>query len=64
VPEFDPAYDITDRDICQLVPGTKDGFPEMDEPFLYYSKPHNHNHENTHSKVTEMANFLLTGLYN
>ena len=33
VPEFDPAYDITDRDICQLVPGTKDGFPEMDEQF-------------------------------
>jgi hypothetical protein len=32
VPEFDPAYDITERDICQLVPGTKDGFPEMDEP--------------------------------
>ena len=33
VPEFDPVYDITDRDICQLVPGTKDGFPEMDEQF-------------------------------
>jgi hypothetical protein len=33
VPEFEPAYDITDRDICQLVPGTKDGFPEMDEQF-------------------------------
>jgi hypothetical protein len=28
VPEFDPAYDITDRDICQLIPGTKDGFWE------------------------------------
>jgi hypothetical protein len=39
VPEFDPAYDIRDRGICQLVPGTKDGFPEMDEPFQYYSGP-------------------------
>ena len=31
VPEFDPAYDITDRDICQLVPGTQDGFWETYE---------------------------------
>ena len=30
VPEFDPAYEITDRDVCQLISGTKDGFPEMD----------------------------------
>ena len=28
VPEFDPAYDITERDICQLIPGTKEGFWE------------------------------------
>jgi len=32
VPEFDPAYEITDRDICQLISGTNDDFPEMDTP--------------------------------
>jgi hypothetical protein len=30
IPEFDPPYDVYNRDICQLIPGTKDGFPEMD----------------------------------
>ncbi len=27
-PEFDPPYDLDHWDICQLVPGTKDCFPE------------------------------------
>ncbi len=31
IPEFDPAYDIKDRDICQLIPGTKEGFWEASE---------------------------------
>jgi hypothetical protein len=29
-PEFDSPYDLVHWDICQLVPGTKDGFPEDD----------------------------------
>jgi len=31
IPELDPPYDFddfSDLDICQLIPGTKDGFPE------------------------------------
>lgn len=38
VPEFDPAYDITERDICQLIPGTIDGFRE-DVPLQHYVGP-------------------------
>jgi hypothetical protein len=38
VPEFDPAYDITERDICQLIPGTIDGFWE-DVPLQHYVGP-------------------------
>jgi Putative transposase/Transposase zinc-binding domain len=26
IPEFDPPYDLPDRDICQLLPWTEDGF--------------------------------------
>jgi hypothetical protein len=52
VPEFDPVYEILNYDICQLVLGTKDGFPEMDAPLHcdvgpdppgfenYYDPPH------------------------
>jgi hypothetical protein len=29
IPDFDPAYDITHWDICQLVPGTGDGFQDI-----------------------------------
>jgi hypothetical protein len=32
-PEFEPPYDLFSCDICQLVPGTKDGFPETEEQF-------------------------------
>jgi len=28
IPEFDPLYDFADFEICQLVSGTEDGFPE------------------------------------
>ncbi|HKZ00265.1 MAG TPA: transposase [Rhabdochlamydiaceae bacterium] len=44
VPEFDPPHNLVDRNICQLIPGTVDGFPQdevqipgksgMDPPFL------------------------------
>ena len=27
-PEFDPPYELDHWNICQLIPGTKDGFPE------------------------------------
>lgn len=27
---FDPPHDFQDMDICQLIPGTSDGFPEID----------------------------------
>ena len=30
-PEFDEPYALIKWDICQLVPGTKDGFPELDQ---------------------------------
>jgi hypothetical protein len=34
VPEFDPAYDFSELEICQLIPGTGDGFyEEVDMPF-------------------------------
>ena len=29
IPEFDPEYELVRYEICQLVPGTKDGFPEI-----------------------------------
>ena len=29
IPEFDPEYELERYEICQLVPGTKDGFPEI-----------------------------------
>ena len=28
--DFDPPYDFQDMDVCQLISGTSDGFPEMD----------------------------------
>ena len=34
VPEFDPPYDIYDLDICQLIPGTEDGF-SMNEAYTH-----------------------------
>ena len=39
VPEFDSAYELFTSDICQLVPGTKDGFPETDKPLCYSVGP-------------------------
>jgi hypothetical protein len=30
VPEFDPEYEVVTWNICQLVSGTKDGFPEIE----------------------------------
>jgi hypothetical protein len=47
IPEFDPAYDIKDRDICQLIPGTKDGFWEASEyvqPDIGPDPPHWQDH--------------------
>ena len=29
IPAFDPEYDLQTYDVCQLIPGTKDGFPEI-----------------------------------
>ena len=51
IPEFDPPYNFSDKEICQLIPGTADGFPEEafyfqeergpDPPFLEtYDPPH------------------------
>ena len=54
IPEFDPPYDLPDRDICQLLPWTEDGFPPLegevqitgktgpDPPFIDYGSdpPH------------------------
>lgn len=34
IPEFDPPYNFSDREICQLIPGTPDGFPEETSYFL------------------------------
>jgi hypothetical protein len=44
IPEFDPACDITQWDICQLVPGTQDGFPEDDQQ-IYKAGPDPPNEE-------------------
>ena len=30
IPEFDPEYALPTYDTCQLVPGTADGFPEIE----------------------------------
>lgn len=30
-PEFDPPYELIDWNICQLIPGTADGFPDVYE---------------------------------
>ena len=46
IPEFDPAYHINQWDICQLVPGTKDGFPDFDEQIKYKLGPDPPNCEN------------------
>jgi len=34
-PKFDPPFDHNNWDICQLVPGTKDGFPDIDQQVCY-----------------------------
>ena len=39
IPNFDPAIDITNWDICQLVPGTKDGFPDIYQQLQYERGP-------------------------
>ena len=49
--DFDPPYDLDDCNISQLVPGTSDGFPSLDQPshsetgpdpphINYYDPPH------------------------
>jgi len=40
-PDFDSPVDFSDREICQLVSGTLDGFPTIDEPchFEYEHDP-------------------------
>ena len=37
--EFDPPYDIVQWDICQLIPGTEDGFPEIEKQIDYEFGP-------------------------
>lgn len=39
VPEFDPPYELASMNICQLVPETDDGFPEIDVQVYYDSGP-------------------------
>jgi hypothetical protein len=38
-PDFDPPTDFLDREICQLAPGTPDGFPKIDELCRFESGP-------------------------
>ena len=38
-PEFDPAYELATMNICQLVPDTHDGFPEIELQVHYDSGP-------------------------
>jgi len=33
IPEFDPSYDLADWDLCQLIPGTEDGFAPDETQF-------------------------------
>ena len=49
IPEFDPPYDFPDRDICQLLPWTEDGFPPAEAEIQITGKagpdpPHWDNH--------------------
>jgi hypothetical protein len=37
--DFDPPYDFQDMDVCQLISGTSDGFPEMDSQDYCYNGP-------------------------
>ena len=37
IPKFDPPSDFDDRDFCQLIPGTKDGFWD-DEVQIQFQK--------------------------
>jgi hypothetical protein len=36
-PEFDPPEDFSKWEICQLIPGSADGFPIVDEPCHFKS---------------------------
>ena len=38
-PEFDPPYDLEQGDICQLIPGTEDGFPDDKDQFVVGPDP-------------------------
>ena len=39
-PDFDGPQDLTEWEICQLVPGTDDGFPDdRDQSYIYNSGP-------------------------
>ncbi|MBA2727897.1 MAG: hypothetical protein H0U49_06980 [Parachlamydiaceae bacterium] len=38
-PDFDPLYDLMDWDFCQLIPGTQDGFPEMEVQLHWETGP-------------------------
>lgn len=37
--EFDPAYNLLNWEFCQLIPGSADGFPVMEEQQGYWSGP-------------------------
>jgi putative transposase len=39
IPEFDPSYDLPIDTICQLVPGTPDGFAEPEMQLFYDAGP-------------------------
>ena len=39
VPEFDPPYELSTDNICQLVPNTHDGFPEPEAQIHYDAGP-------------------------
>jgi hypothetical protein len=38
-PEFDPPCDLVEYEICQLIPGTKDGFPEFEQQIQFDAGP-------------------------
>jgi len=40
IPEFDPPYDLPDRDICQLLPWTEDGFSSDEVQITNEGGPH------------------------
>ena len=59
-PEFDEPQDLAEWDICQLVPGTVDGFPdEHDQPHTSGPDPPNcHFEDNVDPPHYEESNFI------